>query len=72
MAKMLQGKEDTPIGLLMETMSREMPLRGMLMSGDGPFTREMLDALLQMINGRFFRGAAALVRAIWVKGARTR
>jgi beta-glucosidase len=64
MAKMLQGKEDTPIGLLMEAMGREMPLRGMLMSGDGPFSREMLEALLQMINGRFLRGAGALIRAI--------
>jgi beta-glucosidase len=62
MARMIQGQEDTPIGLLMEAMAREMPLRSMLMAGGG-INREMLDALLVMINGKFFKGLIALLKA---------
>jgi beta-glucosidase len=64
MVKMLEGHEGSPMALLMEAMSKEMPLRGMLMSREGPFTRETLEALLHVINGKFFRGAGALIRAI--------
>jgi len=64
MAKMIEGQEDTPTALLMESMAREMPLRGMLMVGDGSVTREMLDALLLLLNGDFFKGAWALIKAI--------
>jgi len=63
MAKMIEGMEDTPVALLMEAMAKEMPLRSMLMLGGGSLTREMLDALLVMINGKFFRGAGALIKA---------
>ena len=63
MRKMFEGQEDTPFGLLMEAMSREMPLRSMLMLGDGSLTREMVEALLTMINGEFFKGAGAFIRA---------
>jgi beta-glucosidase len=61
--KMVVGKEDTPMALLMEAVSHEMPLRGMLM-GDSPFSREMLEALLLMMNGRFFKGLFALIRGM--------
>jgi hypothetical protein len=64
MAKMIQGEEDTPTALLMESMAREMPLRGILMAGDGSITREMLDALLLLLNGNFFKGARGLIKAI--------
>ncbi len=64
--KMIEGKEDTPMALLMEATSREMPLRGMLM-GDTPLNREMLEALLLMMNGRFFKGLFAVVHAILKK-----
>ena len=64
MAKLIQGQEGTPTALLMEAMAREMPLRGMLMAADGSVTREMLDALLLMINGRNLKGLSALIGAI--------
>jgi beta-glucosidase len=64
MAKLIQGQEGTPTALLMEAMAREMPLRGMLMAADGSITREMLDALLVMINGRNLKGLSALIGAI--------
>jgi beta-glucosidase len=63
MHQMVVGKEDTPMALLLDAMSHEMPLRSMLM-GDSPLNREMLEALLLMMNGRFFKGLDALVRAM--------
>jgi beta-glucosidase len=62
--KMISGRDDTPTALLMEAMIREIPLRSMLMTGESPLTHEMLEALLIMINGRFFRGARVLITAI--------
>jgi hypothetical protein len=44
-------------------MAKEAPLRTMLMVGDGSITREMLDGLIIMINGHFFKGASALIKA---------
>jgi beta-glucosidase len=65
MAKVIQGQEGTPTALLTEAMAYEIPMRSMLMFGGGPLNREMVDALLVMINGKFFRGAVALLRAFW-------
>ena len=52
------------MALLMEAMAREIPLRSMLMSGDGRLTREMLEALLTMVNGKTFKGLGQMVKAI--------
>jgi beta-glucosidase len=64
LGNMLQGQEDTPIALLMEAMAREIPLRSMLMAGDGRLTREMLEALLTMVNGKAFKGLGQMIKAI--------
>ena len=53
--------------VLMEVMMDEMPLRSILMMGDGALTREVLDGLLIMINGKFFSGAGALIKGIFNK-----
>ncbi|HOT92253.1 MAG TPA: glycoside hydrolase family 3 C-terminal domain-containing protein [Anaerolineae bacterium] len=63
MDQMAMGKEDTPAALLLEATSHEMPLRSMLM-GDSFLSREILEALLLIMNGRFFKGVFALVRAV--------
>ena len=60
---MIEGQEDTPTALLMEAMADEAPLRTMLMTGDGSITREILDGMLIMINGKFFKGLSALLKA---------
>lgn len=62
--KMIEGMEDTPTALLMHAMIKEMPLRGMLVFGGGVLTRAMLKALLLMINGQFWKGFGALIKAI--------
>ncbi len=66
-SKLIAGKEDTPTALLMSSMVNEAPMRAILMAGDGSITRPMLDAMLIMINGHFFKGAAALIKAAWKK-----
>lgn len=60
--RMIQGKEDTPMGALMDAVVRDMPLRGMLMTGGG-LNRPKFEALLLMINGHFFKGLAALLKS---------
>ena len=62
-AKMIAGDEDTPTALMMKTMIKEMPLRNLLMMGDGPLNAGMLDGLLTMMNGKFFKGLFALLAA---------
>ena len=63
MGEMIEGLEGTPTAVLLDAMGREMPLRSVLMMGAGPLNREMLDALLIIINGKFFKGLGALIRA---------
>jgi beta-glucosidase len=63
MEKIMAGQEHTPTALLMRSMVTDAPLRSILMAGDGAVTLEMLEAMLLMINGHFFKGAAALVKA---------
>jgi len=64
MGKMIAGQEGTPTATLMEAMGRESPLRSMLMMGDGTITREMLDSLVAILNGKTVSGAGALIKAI--------
>ncbi|NMB69482.1 MAG: glycosyl hydrolase [Chloroflexi bacterium] len=60
--KMIKDREDTPTGAMMAHMVQEMPLRSILMMG-GAFNRAKLEALLAIINGRFFSGLFAFIRA---------
>ncbi len=60
--KMIRGKEDTPMGALMNAVVDEMPLRGMLMMG-GDLNRSRLEALLMMINGHFIKGLLGFLKS---------
>lgn len=60
--QMIQGQEDTPNGLFMQVMVKEMPLRSILMMSGGPLDRRKLEALLMMINGQFFKGLGAILK----------
>lgn len=64
-ARLIEGQEGTPTALLFEAMIQEMPLRGMLMMGEGPITRPMLEALLVIINGKYLKGTGDLFKAIF-------
>ena len=59
--EMIKGKEDTPTGVMLQTMSHEMPLRSMLMGGQ--MNRDKLEALLLMINGHGFKGFLRLIKS---------
>jgi beta-glucosidase len=62
--EMIKGQEDTPMGVMMRAMAKEAPLRSLLMTGNEFLTREILDALLVMLNGKFFKGISSLTKAI--------
>ena len=61
--KMVKGQEDTPFAALLKAMLNEMPLRSMLMMGDGPIKRGMLEAMVIMTNGNFLKGLFAIIKA---------
>jgi len=67
--RMIRGKEETPTAVLLRTMIREMPLRGLLMQG-GALSRPGLEALLLIFNGRIFKGLADLAKAFLKKKRR--
>jgi beta-glucosidase len=62
MMKMVAGKEDTPNGALMVAMSKEMPMRSLLMFGGGGLDRPTLEAMLLMINGQYGKGLVAMIK----------
>lgn len=63
LAKMVEGQEDTVTALLFDAMAQEIPLRSLLMLGDGSITRKMLDALLLIINGKLLKGLFAFLKS---------
>lgn len=62
MQKIVGPDKDTPTGKLMNATLQEMPLRTTLMKGGG-ISREKLLALVQMMNGKFFKGLWAFLKA---------
>ena len=67
--KIIKGGEGTSTAVLLRTMIREMPLRGLLMQG-GPLSRPGLEALLLIFNGHLLKGLVALVKVISQKKRR--
>ncbi len=61
--KLIIGFEDTPNALMMKSMAMEGPMRVMLMSAGDQINRGLLEGLLMMANGRFFRGLFRLLKA---------
>ncbi len=57
------GGEDDPNTPMIEAVAWEGPLRILMMGSDGAVNREMLDALVLLVNGRFFKGLSALLKA---------
>jgi hypothetical protein len=60
--QMLGTEQDSPTGKQMNAMLREMPLRSALMMAGG-ISREKLLALVTMMNGSFFKGLIAFLKA---------
>jgi len=57
--KMVGDEVDTPMGAMMKAVVSEMPLRGLMMSGQ-PFGRQTVEALLMIINGKLLKGIRML------------
>jgi beta-glucosidase len=62
--KMFKEDPGSATHLMIQSTVREMPLRGLIMAGNGKLTREMLEGVLTMFNGRLIKGIAAIWRAI--------
>ena len=60
--KMNKADSETPTSVFMERMVSEMPIRNLLMSGDVPLTRGQLEALVDLLNGRYMKGFIGLLR----------
>jgi beta-glucosidase len=60
-------EEENPLLDMIESMLKEMPLRSMAMMSNGTLKRQSLDALLVMINGRFFKGLLDLLKSVLAK-----
>jgi beta-glucosidase len=61
--KLVEGDPDGATALMMKSMVKGMPLRTLLMMGGDRLNRGMLEGLLQMVNGKFFKGLSALLKA---------
>ena len=64
MIKMIGDQEGTPTTMLMQAIASEMPLRGILMMGEGSISREMLDSIVVLANGHLIKGIGGLIKAI--------
>ena len=65
MEQMMAGMEESPTTMLFTAMMRDAPLRLLLMVSQGAFSRDMLAAILLLINRKPLRGLVALVKALW-------
>ena len=63
MDKLVEADPDGATALMMKSMVKGMPLRTLLMMGGDRLNRGMLEGLLQMINGKFFKGLVALIKS---------
>ena len=61
--KLVEADPDGATALMMKSMVKGMPLRTLLMMGGDRLNRGMLEGLLQMINGKFFKGLVALIKS---------
>ena len=69
-ANIVKDEPDSATALMMSSMIRGIPLRAILMMGGDKLTREMLDGLLVMLNGKNLKGLIALLRAVRNKSSK--
>jgi beta-glucosidase len=54
---------ESPTAMMFESMAKEIPMRSLLMLGNGVFSVRMLEAIMLMINGYYWKGLRALIAA---------
>ncbi|MEJ2447717.1 MAG: glycoside hydrolase family 3 C-terminal domain-containing protein [Anaerolineales bacterium] len=59
---------DSSSALMMRSMVQSMPLRAIGMMSGGAVSRAALEGVLTMVNGSFFKGLIAAIKASWGKG----
>jgi hypothetical protein len=60
---MVKDDPDSATALMMRSMVGSMPLRAMMMMGGDNINRSMLESLLVMLNGKFFKGLFGVIKA---------
>jgi hypothetical protein len=53
--------DDDPMLVMVKNMVKEMPLRSIAMMSDGAITEGTLNAMLYLVNGKFFKGLFSLL-----------
>jgi beta-glucosidase len=61
--EMIKDDPDSPTSQMIQAVAGEITPRLMLMMGGEQFTRQVMDGLMLLINGRYLKGLAALLRA---------
>ncbi len=61
--KMVKDDPEGATALMIKSMIKGMPLRTLLMMGGDALNRDMLEGLLVMMNGKFFKGLFTLMKA---------
>jgi beta-glucosidase len=64
MSKMIPEQENTPTGLLMRAVVREMPLRTLSMMGNAQVPQEVLDSIIEMANGHYVHAVGGMLQAL--------
>lgn len=64
--------EEAPNALMIEASAKESPMRVLLMSSGGEVSREIMLALLMLLNGKYLRGLLELVNVLRAMGRKAR
>jgi beta-glucosidase len=65
---LVETDPDSPSALMMRSMVQSMPLRSIGIMSGGAVPRAVLEGVLTMVNGSFFKGLIAAIKASWGKG----
>jgi len=60
--EMAGGQTHSPIRLMIERSALESPLRVLIMFSGGALSRETLEGLLHLVNGKVWKGIKALIK----------
>ncbi len=64
MDTMLGDDTDSPTAQMIQAIMAEAPLRTLVMLGGDRFNRKLAEGLLMMINGKFLRGLALIIKGV--------
>lgn len=64
-ARQLIGEDEgSPNAQMIQSMLKDAPLRVLLMLGNGAVTRDTLEGVVQVLNGRYIQGIGAIIKSL--------